>query len=333
MKRLLLIIIMIIGFNAYVKAQLKLDTLIKAGQEQDSSYVFHYPHKLSVKTYLSFRSFSLKISDPDGFGNSIVYKPNTPMRLGVVVGYKGVRMGLSFPLPSFYPDRGYTKNFGFFINTQTSIFSWGFDFYFLRTKGFFMANPELNIPNWDDSQTEPFRPDIKTINAGIATHVVFSRKFSLKAATQQTEKQLRNAGGIALDLAIKYTGLWNDSTIIPISQQPYYPDITNYQKGGFLTLSLAPGYAYTYVLKDWYSTTLAYLGAGLQTQSYKNDNKRQWAMKIQPKFKFMQIIGYNIDKYYANISFTYETNLVKINDTRFNSSYINFNIGGGMRFK
>jgi hypothetical protein len=333
MKRILLIIVVILGFTTIAHAQSKLDSLIKVGRKQDSSYVYKYPHRLTLKTYLSFRNFSLKISDPDGFGNPIIYKPNTPMRMGVIIGYRGIRMGLSFPLPSFYPDRGYTKNFGFFINTQTSIFSWGFDFYFLRTKGYFLANPELNIPNWDDAQTEPFRSDIKTINAGIATHLVFSRKFSLKAATQQTEKQLKRAGGIALDLAIKYTGLWNDSTIIPLSQQVYYPEITKYQKGGFLTLSVAPGYAYTYVHKEWYATTLAYLGAGLQTQSYKNDGKRHWAMKIQPKFKVMQIFGYTTDKYYANISLIYETNLVKINDTRFNSSYLYFNIGGGIRFK
>ncbi len=331
MKKLVPIIIFLaLGLTAL--SQSKFEKIKNISKQQDSTYIWHYPQKFSLKTYLSFRSFSLKISDLDGFGNPIIYKPNTPMRLGFVGSYKGIRLGLSFRLPSFYPERGETKSFGFFINSQTNIFSWGVDFYFLRNKGYYLANPELNIPNWDNSQAEPFRSDIHTINAGIATHMVFSRKFSLKAATVQSEKQLKSAGGIALDLALKYSGLWNDSTLIPFSQQSFYDKITDYRKGGFVTLAISPGYAYTYVHHDFYSTTLAYLGVGLQVQSYQNQAKRNWALQLQPKVKFMQIIGYNADDYFANLSFTYETNLVKINDTRLNSSFINVSIGFGIRF-
>jgi hypothetical protein len=328
----LIFIVIFLAFGFAASTQSRFDKLKNFGKHQDSTYIYHFTERFSLKPYLSFRSFSLKLTDLDGFGNPIIYKPNTPMRLGFAGSYKGIRLGISFRLPSFYPERGETHSFGFFLNTQTSIFSWGLDFYFLRNKGYYLANPELNIPNWDKSQAEPFRSDIRTINAGIATHMVFSRKFSLKAATIQTEKQLKSAGGIALDLAIKYAGLWNDSTIIPFSQKKYYDKIYNFRKGGFLTLAISPGYAYTYVYSDFYSTTLAYLGAGIQIQTYQNQSKRSWSLQIKPKVKFMEIVGYNMGKYFANVSFTYETNLVKINDTRFNSSFINFSLGGGMRF-
>ncbi len=331
MKKLILIVLFLAyGFTSY--SQTRFEKLKNIAKQQDSTYIYHFPERFSLKSYLSFRSFSLKLTDLDGFGNPIIYKPNTPMRLGFVGSYKGIRLGISFRLPSFNPERGETRSFGFFFNTQTSIFSWGLDFYFLRNKGYYLANPELNIPNWDNSKAEPFRSDIRTINAGIATHMVFSRKFSLKAATIQSEKQLKSAGGIALDLAIKYSGLWNDSTIIPYSQKDYYDKIQDFRKGGFLTLAISPGYAYTYVYKNLYATTLAYLGAGIQIQTYQNKSKRSWSLQFQPKVKFMEIIGYNMGKYFANVSFTYETNLVKFDDTRFNSSFTNFNIGGGMRF-
>lgn len=328
---LFLVLFITLGITA--TAQSKLEQLKQLGKQQDSTYIFHFPQQMSFKTYISFRSFSIKLTDLDGFGNPIVYKPNTPMRLGFVGSYKDYRLGISFRLPSFYPERGETKSFGFFINSQTSIFSWGVDFYFQQNKGYYLDNPELNIINWDSSLPKPFRSDIKSVNAGLATHMIFSKKFSLKAATVQSEKQLKNAGGIALDLALKYSGLWNDSTIIPHSQQQYYDQFTHFRNGGFVTLAIAPGYAYTYLLKDFYSTTLGYLGVGLQIQSYQIQSSRNWAFQLQPKIKFRQIIGYNAGNYFANLSFTYETNYVKINDARFNSNFINFSIGGGIRFK
>jgi len=325
-------IILILTFTYPALSQSRIEKLKNIANQQDTSYVYHFPQRFSLKSYFSFRSFSLKITDLGGFGNPIIYKPNTPIRMGFVGSFKGIRLGVSFRLPSFYPERGQTKSLGFFINTQTNFFSWGLDFYFLRNKGYYLANPELNIPNWNTSNPEPFRSDMGSINAGLATHMVFSRKFSLKAATLQTEKQLKSAGGVALDMALKFSSIWNDSTIIPFSQQEYYDKIKDFRKGGFLTLSISPGYAYTYVYHDFYSTSLAYLGVGIQVQTYKKQTKRNWSLQLQPKVKFMEIIGYNIDKYFANISFTYETNLVKITDTRFNSSFINFSIGGGMRF-
>ncbi len=334
MKKLLLSLCFLFILGIPLTAQSTLDTLLKEGRKSDSEYIYKFPNKLTITSYFALNSFRLRISDPTGFGNNVIYKPNTPIRMGFIATYKGFRMGISFPLPSVYPKRGSTKNFGFFFNVQTNIFSWGLDFYFLKSTGYYLANPKLNIPGWDDSMAVPFRKDITTINAGIATHMVFSRKFSLKAALDQTEKQLKSAGGIAADLAIKFTSLSNDSTIIPYSQQQFYEELTNFKKGGFLTLSIAPGYAHTFVIKkDFYSTSLAYMGMGLQIQNYTLEKKRNWALKIQPKLKFMQIIGYNAGKYFASIVFIYENNVVSISDSRFNPTYISINIGGGMRFK
>ena len=331
MKRLLFTLLLLSTLFG-LRSQGIIDRLKKFKGHQDTSYVSVYPQTYSLKTYLSFRSFTLKLTDIDGFGNPIAYKPNTPLRLGFVASYKDFRFGFAVKLPSFYPERGNTRSFGMFVNTQTNIFSWGFDFYFLRNKGYYLDDPQIHLPAWDKSMEYPFRSDIRTINIGLATHLVFSKKFSLKAAIIQSERQLKSTGGIALDLGIKYSGLWNDSTLIPYSQRPYYSDIVDFRKGGFLTFAISPGYAYTFVHNYFYSTTLAYLGIGFQTQTYINGESRSWNLQLRPKVKFMQIIGYTADDYFASISFVYENNLIKINSTRFNSSFVKFNIGGGFRF-
>lgn len=327
-----IIVVLIVGITSGLSAQKILDTFKKYSTKQDSSYVSVYPQTYSLKSYISFRNFTLRLTDLDGFGNTIAYKPNTPIRLGFSGSHKNIRFGIGVNLPSFYPERGTTKSFGLFVNTQTSAFSWGFDFYFLRNKGYYLDNPKIHLPLWDKSMGYPFRNDIKTFNIGLATHLVFSKKFSLKAAIVQSEKQLKSAGGIAMDLAIKYFGLKNDSSLIPYTQQAFYNDITNFRKGGFFTIAISPGYAYTYVLNDFYSTSLGYLGIGLQIQSLLNGNQRSFGIHFRPKLKIMQIIGYTVNSYFANVSFIYENNLVRINSTRLNSSYISLNIGGGFRF-
>jgi hypothetical protein len=309
-----------------------IDLFKKYRGQQDTTYVQVYPQTYSLKTYFSYRNFTLKLTDLEGQGSTIAYRPNNPLRLGFGASYKDIRFGFSVKLPSFFPDRGNTHSWGMFINTQTNIFSWGFDFYLIRNRGYYLDNPEAHIPLWDKSMDYPFRSDIRTLNIGMATHIVFSKKFSLKAAVIQSEKQLKSAGGIALDLALKFSGLRSDSTIIPYSQRDYYTDLVGFGKGGFFTIAISPGYAYTYVYKDFYATALAYLGVGIQTQTYVNDDDRKWSMQLRPKFKFMQIIGYTSNDYFANISFIYENNLVRFNHTRLNSSYLNVSIGVGFRF-
>ena len=331
--RIILIGILLLSYSLSSSGQKKIIELFnKYKGQQDTAYVRIYPQTYSLKSYISYRNFTLKLTDLNGDGKSISYRPNNPLRLGFGGSYKDFRFGFSVKLPSFFPDRGNTSSWGMFINTQTNIFSWGFDFYFVRNKGFYLDNPEDHIPNWDKSMPYPFRSDLRITNIGLATHIVFSEKFSLKAAITQSEKQLKSAGGIALDLALKFSRIRNDSTIIPFSQQEYYSDITDFRKGGFFTIAISPGYAYTYVYNDFYATALAYFGLGIQTQSYLNTDKRKWNMQIRPKFKFMHIIGYTNDDYFANIFFTYENNLVRVASTRFNSSFISAGLGGGIRF-
>jgi len=327
-----LIGILLLGASFGLRGQGIIKLFQKYKGQQDSTYVKVYPQTYSLKTYFSYRNFTLKLTDLDDKGSTIAYRPNNPLRLGFVGSYKDIRFGFSVKLPSFFPDRGNTRSWGMFINTQTNIFSWGFDFYFLRNKGYYLDDPEVHLPLWDKSMPYPFRSDIRTINVGMATHIVFSKKFSLKAATIQSEKQLKSAGGIALDLALKFSSLRSDSTIIPYSQRDYYADLVGFNKGGFFTLAISPGYAYTYVHNDFYATALAYLGVGIQTQTYVNNNDRKWSMQLRPKFKFMHIIGYTNNDYFANVTFIYENNLVRFNRTRFNSSYLSVSLGGGFRF-
>jgi len=296
----------------------------------DSNYVYHYPHRIMVQPSFFFRTNNFSLTDIDGVGNEIIYKPNTPVKLGFSASYKWLKLGFAFNLPSYTNDKGETNTFGLYLNTQTKFLNWGLDFYLVKNKGYYLANPELNVLGWNERDGYPFRSDIKALNIGLFTHVVFSKKFSLKAALQQKEKQLRSAGGFAIQTGISFTGLKSDSTIIPYSQQEYYGGITQFTSGSFISLHFRPGYAYTYVYNDFFATAIAHVGLGLQFQAYKLKGS-EWGVSLSPTFKARFIVGYNADKYFAKLSFNFDTSSFTINQTKFRNGFVIASIGGGIR--
>lgn len=298
----------------------------------DSSYVFRYPHRLMLGLSFFLRTNSLSLTDMDSFGNEIVYKPNNPMKLGVTSTYKGVRLGLAFNLPSYLNNKGNTQSFTLYLNTQTRFLSWGIDFYYIKNQGYYLDNPELNIPEWTNRDEYPFRSDLVTTNFALLTHMVFSRKFSLKAAVHNMERQLKSAGGVAMQLGISTSSMMSDSSVVPETQLPYYESIKGMTEGQFVSLNIRPGYAYTYVHSGFYSTTVAYLGLGLQLQSYHLESGRYSAGQLSPVFKFNQLVGYNIDEAFVTISFSYESSSYNVRDVNFKNKFLAFSIGGGLRF-
>jgi len=277
-----------------------------------------------------YRTNNFSLSDVDGVGNDVIYKPNTPLKIGFSASYKWLKLGVAFSLPSYTNDKGETKTFGLYLNTQTEFLNWGLDFYFIKHQGYYLANPEINVPGWNERDGYPFRSDIKAVNIGLFSHVVLSKKFSLKAALQQTEKQLKSAGGFAIQSGISFSGLSSDSTIIPYSQQKYYGEITKFTKGSFVSLHIRPGYAYTYVYNDFYATAIAHVGLGLQIQSYRVDGDR-WGLKLSPTFKYQMVFGYNSDDYFVKLSFLFDTSSFSINHTKFRNGFVTASIGGGIR--
>ena len=305
---------------------------IKNSSKTDSNYIADLPFKFLINPffYLKTTNFSLNTITPGA--NKIIYKPNTPMKMSIVGAYKSVRLGFSFSIPSYLNDKGNTESFGIYLNTQTRILNWGLDFFWIKNRGYYLSNPDVNIPGWTDRQKYPFRSDLQTRNFGLYTHVVFSNKLSLKAALQQSEKQLKSAGGFGLQAGFYNNLLTSDSGIVPLSQQEYYPEIVDMYRGNFTGLNFRPGYVYTYVHKDFYATALAHIGIGLQFQSYMLMTEKHYGFVIAPSFKFQQVLGYNADNTFVKLSFTYMSSNFYIKHAKFKNNFMTISLGGGIRF-
>lgn len=313
-------------------AQMNYINKVKQNYIPDSNYIKELPFKFLVNPsfFLKTNDFSINTINPNA--NKIVYKPNTPMKLNIEGAYKWLRLGFSFNIPSYLNDKGNTESFGLFLNAQTRIQNWGFNFYWVKNKGYYLANPDVNIPNWNDRQEYPFRSDLQTTNIGLYTHVVFSNKLSLKAALQQSEKQIKSAGGFGLQLGFYNNRIENDSGIIPIIQRDFYPEISDMIKGSFTGFDFRPGYAFTYVLNDFYATSMANVGIGFQLQSYKFMSEKNFGFVIAPSFKFQQVIGYNTDDTFVKLAFTYMSSSFNIKHSSFKNNFMTISLGGGIRF-
>jgi len=329
MTKHFLLFILIFTFSTSAFPQ-KFDFVKKLFRANDTSYVYHFPHRIMITPTFFYRTNNFKLTDVDGVGNDIIYKPNTPIKIGLSASYKWLKLGFAFNMPSYTNSIGETKTFGLYLNTQTKFMNWGLDFYIVKNTGYYLANPELNIPGWTDRNEYPFRSDIKALNIGLFTHMVFSKKFSLKAALQQTEKQIKSAGGFGIQSGISFSGISSDSTIIPYSQQDFYGGVTQFTKGSFVSLHVRPGYAYTYVYNDFYATAIAHVGLGLQIQSYKM-NGQHWGLKLSPTFKYQMVFGYNVNDYFMKFLFAFDTSSFSINKVKFRNGFVTASISGGIR--
>ena len=331
MRIVLFIIFILISLSVNAQDIEKIKTKInKLASWTDTNYVYTYPHRIVVNPTFYLRTNSFSLEDNKDEGESIIYRPNTPMKFAISASYKWLSLGVAFKIPSYLNDKGDTKTFSIYLGTQTHFANWGLDFFLVKNKGYYLANPETMVPGWNDRY--PFRSDLETINIGFSSHLVLSRKLSLKAALNQTQKQLKSAGGFAIQVGMNFSNLRSDSTLIPYSQQDYYKEATLFRKGGYLSINIRPGYAYTYVYKDFYSTTFALLGLGFQVQSYQT-NQQKWGAQIMPQFRFQQVLGYNAGNTFIKLMFIYSSNNYKIERLKLKNNFVTISLGGGLRFE
>jgi len=121
-------------------------------------------------------------------------------------------------------------------------------------------------------------PDMNLFSIGAYGYWVYnSRKFSLRAAFIQNEKQVKSAGSFMIRPGFSFFEVTSDTGIIPGTIVTTYKLAKNeVVKGGrFFSFSLAPGYTYTLVfLRNVYINAAVFPGVSMITYSYHTrDNK------------------------------------------------------------
>jgi len=287
----------------------------------DTSYILRY-EKISLRQITSYQSLTMSFRSKSLGDKQLSFSPDQKMSVGLGIAYEGYNLaGQIGILNNISPADNLTRN----IDLRANLYSRpiGFDVYFIRYAGF------TNDLSTSDVNASNAKPNLKMTDLGINIFYVYSKKFSLKAAFNDTERQLKNAGSFLLLLSPGYTSIANPEKLFPDIYLPYFGQNANLQKLRLFTLTLAPGYGFTLVHKKFYITANSYVGAGFQYQECFYPTTKDYNMTNAFKIYLHWALGYNGDKYFAGLWFRDDAIFSNLEDLTMimNPWTLRFNIG------
>jgi hypothetical protein len=299
----------------------------------DSTYLADYTNLLTTRVFLLFQNASLVINPATDKISNIVYRPNVNIRIGIAGFWKWFGLGLSIDNPFYKTDRvayGKTSTLDLRVNAFGRAVAG--ELFYQKYKGFYISSPERT------EGTYYILPDMQTIAVGLSGYWIYnSKRFSIRAAFIQNERQKKSAGSLVVRPSILYYQISSDQGIIPAEIVDAYqiPSAKLVKSGTFYSIGLSPGYAYTLVfLKNFYLTAAVFPGIAAQFSSFRTliDKYSEFEFTLQLSGRFA--IGYNSDKWFLGGSFQTGFNEVpdKLNNALFSYGVAQFRLWGGTRF-
>jgi hypothetical protein len=297
-----------------------------------TSYVERFTRHFFIWPVLKQRNVSFSIQNSDQ-SQKLTFKPNVSYHAGMGFYIFGVGMQLVFALPaSSASDQVYGHSSAFDLQANILGQHWGVDLFTQNYKGYYAE--DKNIPLNSDAP-RPQRKDITTWNNGFNGIYFFNkRRYSLRSTYNYYERQLKSAGSIITSVNANTFSLRADSVLL----NPYYESVfgkgANVQRLDFTTFSIAPGYAYTFVVRKTFfiGCAVAY-GPSLNWLRY-NSGSEAWKSVAQVN-SFLDLrlsTGYNAKRFFCGVSFIHQTRNVGYEGVVFSNSNDAFKFALGYRF-
>ncbi|MES2730311.1 MAG: DUF4421 family protein [Bacteroidota bacterium] len=330
-KFVLLLCWFVIGFTTTGFTQLR-----NRRADVDTDYIDDFPEIASVRFNISRRYFDFALRSKIGAKEKVSYAPNVQGTYGFSLYYRKLGLDLSLGLPASNRENtlfGKTRFFDFQVNSYGKKI--GYDISFQSYKGFYQANPgdfDKSLKSWSAMKGYPQRPDLRCFNFGLNGYYVFNyKKFSYQAAFDQTERQLRSAGTFLVMGSSFFTRIRSDSTLFPSASTP--AEGLAFKEGYFYTLAVAPGFAYSLIIKEnFYLSPSICWGLGIRQQSYDIDAQRYKGMAIGQKINFRLAAGYYGQQVFAGINMVLDNNRIGMENVLLTTSAVNIRLFVGYRF-
>lgn len=328
MKLLSCIVFLLIGF--WANAQNTDDSI-------RSQYVHEFHDRFYIKPIVTVRSLSLELADNDKEVATSSYKPSSNNFLGLGLYFFDLGIELSFKLPQ-NEDQIPIEIFGETesVDFQTNIYAkkWGGDLFYQEYEGMYLENPEDHSDTWQNGDPYPIRNDLKLRNIQANGFYVFNHeRFSYRSPYIQADQQLKSQGSIQLGLFFSHFRFSADSSLIPASAQPGFPQNANIRKAKITTLAVMPGYTYTLTWKKFYLNAALAVGPGNLWTTYVNDNAEEEKVGIRPVVNARGALGYNGNWYFMGVTAVNQFVSSRIDNLDVNSNSANVKLFFGIRFK
>ena len=258
----------------------------------------------------------MTITDKSNLGENIQYLPNVMNSLGLDLSWRWMGGGYGVRLPRRdINELLYGKTHYYDYQFYLYLRHFGFDAYWQTYKGFYLDNPKTFDISWIDTMPHPSRSDLGINNFGLNIFYIHSKNFSFKATYNQTERQKRSAGTFLFMISQSIEEVASDTSLIPASQRVYYEDIAGMNNSRFYNISLAPGYAYSLIWKNFFITPTLFAGAGYQVQDCEFNTGSLNKAIITPKVNMRFGIGYNGKRFLVGAHTVYDMSYMNVLDS------------------
>jgi len=296
-------------------------------QEHDTlshTLIKSYSDYFLVWPVLKQRSLNFSVRDPAS-NRPFEYKPNNAYTLGLGAHVFDVTLEFTVAVPLKEKDPavfGHSRVRDFQINALGR--SWGADLFVQRYTGFYTN---------DDDVTSYFyvvRPDMTARNVGITgTYVFQPNRYSLRSAFNFSERQLMSGGSVMLSGTLNGFKMVGDSVLFSVRD-----GAAGLRKLKYTTLSLAPGYAYTFVRGHFFASGMLTVGPAHNWTYYLDEDDQ---IKHDIRFDVFASVrigaGYSTDTFFAGFNFSQQSRTVRFDDIRFANNSSTFRLLVGFRFR
>ena len=301
----------------------------------------HFINKnFMIRPAYSLQSNLLQITDLNGTGSPLNYRPNVWGSAGGQIKLGGLVLTYMYRLPvsdENVTNLGKTDYQNIGINIQTRYVGLKFDY--INYTGFYLSDstdtPVLPI---SDGYREQF-PNLSYFSIGFKTTVAFNKKFSINAGFAQTERMKTSAGSFMFSIGDRFTKISSDRSFLPADNTSSFQ--TNFRDIWFNTTYVAIGAGHSWVKGLFSFTPIVLVGTGIQIQrTYSGEFfKRDVRLKTPLYFSFKNAISYNHDNFFVRIIGSAEMDRTRIGHPIFNETnvllnmfYLNAEASLGVRF-
>ena len=311
-----------------------LTSQVSTAQKFDTTYIKSYHDKFFLWPVLKQRTSTFKLEDPATPSKNAEFRPNNSYGLGLGVYMFDLGFELVFGIP-VERQKEYTYGKTSATDLQLNILSrrWGADLVYQRYKGFYLSNPNTPVPV---GAQYPQRPDIVTETLGVSGIYVFKpQRFSLRSAFTFADRQLKSKGSFLLSGTFSNFEIEGDSAILNPTYTALLGATNSFNKLNYRTYSVAPGYAYNFVIKkNFFLSLLFAVGPAVQDFRFRDTNgESHSSTKVNSFVDGRLAFGYSNDRFFTGVTIATQTRNVVFENVRFGSTSATFRILFGWRFK
>lgn len=258
----------------------------------DTSYVKVFEERFSVSAFIAQEVIELAHS-PLG-DSECSYMPNNPPKLGLGFSINNTIVGFSYGYGLRFlgnKNRGKTRSFDLRINHYGRKFA--VDLFILRYKGFYMDEPEFKLC-----------PDLAVSQIGVhGDYILNHRKFSYRAAYNQSERQLRSAGSFLVGAGAHITRIKSDTSLVIGGRNSF----RTFQAG------ISGGYTHSWKIgRRWYANLSLSLGVYFG-QGIRSSGDREYG--VFPSLLQRAAFGYNARTWSVGFSYVGNFSMTSISES------------------